>query len=169
MYYFFNRLESKDNIRVIPFLITDSPTEVQLNKCEYCIDLTIFEDKVGYEKVIYVNFIDKKLEVEYVLNRIEYLENENLNTVKYTLDLDFRVTDIEFSINDSVSVSKLRSVYNMRSQYDMMKMIILSGDFDESDMIYKINTYHDRFKKISTEQRDELLALIEAGRIVGKE
>lgn len=54
------------------------------------------------------------------------------------------------------------------SPYDMMKTLILSGDFDRADFEYKISRYLAG-KRITQIEADELIALMDASELVNNQ
>lgn len=54
-----------------------------------------------------------------------------------------------------------------RTPYEMMKIVILAGEYDKEDYIFKINKYHER-ERMTLEEKEELLSLIEADKVLLK-
>lgn len=98
--------------------------------------------------------------------KVEYLESETLNLLSTDLDLDFRLMEIEITIGQPINLNRSRGVKTMaRTPYEMMKILILNGEYDKEDMINKINVYYER-GRITLEQKNELLGLIEASELI---
>lgn len=98
--------------------------------------------------------------------KVKSLEVETLNLLSTDLDFDFRLMEIETTIGQPINLNRSRGVKTMaRTPYEMMKILILNGEYDKEDMSNKINVYHER-GRITLEQKNELLGLIEANDLI---
>lgn len=164
-YYFYNRLHSKDGIRVEPYLITKTPSLEQLNKLDYCISKSEFVELPGYTTFFMVNFKNKKLETYSNDNKIFRLEQESVESVKTDLELDFRLTAIEHAIElPTILPAVLLRASNpgARSVYEMLLIIIKSNNYNKADIELKINLYTDPYKKLTIQEKEYLIQLMES-------
>lgn len=97
---------------------------------------------------------------------ITRLSNNDINHSKKTVDLDFRVFEIECVIEDTMPSPMMARSINMKGSddmtpYEMMKVVILANQHDREDYEYKINAYTKR-GRMTQEQADELIALMDA-------
>ncbi|MDM0514770.1 BppU family phage baseplate upper protein [Clostridium perfringens] len=104
------------------------------------------------------------------------LENSDLELIKQNVDLDFRVMEIEFALDVPINLSnqnikfinKKGEIKSMaRTPYEMMKIVILSGDYDREDYMKKAKTYYDR-GRMTKEEYDELVSLMTADEVINK-
>ena len=118
------------------------------------------DDIEGYEP---------KKEVDKINKKIKEMEDENINMLSTTFELDFRIFELECFLEDNkllstnkLSINKLeRGKRNMAlSQYEIAKKLILLGEYDEFNMKYKLERYKDR-GVITEEQYNELMALMD--------
>ena len=106
---------------------------------------------------------EPKKEVDKINKKIKEMEEENINMLSTTFELDFRVFELECFLEDSVLfTNKLeRGKRNMAlSQYEIAKKLILLGEYDEFNMKYKLERYKDR-GVITEEQYNELITLMD--------
>ena len=54
-----------------------------------------------------------------------------------------------------------------RTPYEMMKIVILSGDYDKEDYMYKVGKYYER-GRMTKEEHDELMSLMTADEVISK-
>ncbi|MGL5330745.1 MAG: hypothetical protein ACRDD7_15865 [Peptostreptococcaceae bacterium] len=97
---------------------------------------------------------------------ITRLSSNDINHSKKTVDLDFRVFEIECVIEDTMPSPMMARNKNMKGSddmtpYEMMKVVILANQHDRADYEYKINAYTKR-GRMTQEQADELIALMDA-------
>lgn len=53
-----------------------------------------------------------------------------------------------------------------RTPYEMMKIVILSGDYEREDYIHKVGKYYER-RRMTKEEHDELMSLMTADEVIG--
>lgn len=101
------------------------------------------------------------------------LADSDLELIKQNVDLDFRVMEIEFALDVPINLSnqnikfinKKGEIKGMaRTPYEMMKIVILSGDYDKEDYMKKAKTYFDR-GRMTKEEYEELISLMTADEI----
>ena len=121
------------------------------------------------EESITINYVINKIEESKeptLEEKVESLESETLNLLSTDLDFDFRLMEIEITIGQPVNLNRSRGVRAMaRTPYEMMKILILNGEYDKEDMTNKINVYYER-GRITLQQKNELLGLIEANELM---
>lgn len=54
-----------------------------------------------------------------------------------------------------------------RTPYEMMKIVILSGDYDREDYMHKVGKYYER-GRMTKEEHDELMSLMTADEVISK-
>lgn len=103
------------------------------------------------------------------------LADSDLELVKQNVDMDFRLMEVEFALDIPQSTlssninfkSKKGEVKSMaRTPYEMMKIVILSGDYDREDYMYKVGKYYER-GRMTKEEHDELMSLMTADEVIG--
>lgn len=103
------------------------------------------------------------------------LTDSDLELVKQNVDIDFRLMEVEFALD--IPQSTLSSNINFknkkgevkskaRTPYAMMKIVILSGDYDREDYIHKVGKYYER-GRMTKEEYDELMSLMTADEVIG--
>ncbi|HBI6982376.1 TPA: hypothetical protein K8N09_000269 [Clostridium perfringens] len=104
------------------------------------------------------------------------LTDSDLELVKQNVDIDFRLMEVEFALDIPQSTlcsninfkNKKGEVKNMaRTPYEMMKIVILSGDYDREDYIHKVGKYYER-GRMTKEEYDELMSLMTADEVISK-
>lgn len=103
---------------------------------------------------------------------IEILKDESSNILSSTLDLDFRLMEVEFAIVDiappaSVNYNLLKNLkgsVNM-TPYEMMYTLILADNYERADFEYKISVYVKR-GRMTQEEADKLIAMMDAKELV---
>lgn len=104
------------------------------------------------------------------------LTDSDLELVKQNVDMDFRLMEVEFALDISQAIlssninfkNKKGEVKSMaRSPYEMMKIVILSGDYDKEDYMYKVGKYYER-GRMTKEEHDELMSLMTADEVISK-
>lgn len=103
------------------------------------------------------------------------LTNSDLELVKQNVDMDFRLMEVEFALDIPQAIlssnikfkNKKGEVKSMaRTPYEMMKIVILSGDYDREDYIHKVGKYYER-GRMTKEEHDELMSLMTADEVIG--
>lgn len=103
---------------------------------------------------------------------IDILKDESSNILSSTLDLDFRLMEVEFVILDSTqpmsinyNLSKnLKGSVNM-TPYEMMYTLILADNYERADFEYKISVYVKR-GRMTQDEADKLTAMMDAKELV---
>lgn len=104
------------------------------------------------------------------------LTDSDLELVKQNVDMDFRLMEVEFALDIPQAIlssnikfkNKKGEVKSMaRSPYEMMKIVILSGDYDKEDYMYKVGKYYER-GRMTKEEHDELMSLMTADEVISK-
>lgn len=103
------------------------------------------------------------------------LTDSDLELVKQNVDMDFRLMEVEFALDipqstlsSNINFKKKGEVKSMaRTPYEMMKIVILSGDYDREDYIHKVRKYYER-GRMTKEEHDELMSLMTADEVISK-
>lgn len=103
------------------------------------------------------------------------LTDSDLELVKQNVDMDFRLMEVEFALDipqstlsSNIKFKKKGEVKSMaRTPYEMMKIVILSGDYDREDYIHKVGKYYER-GRMTKEEYDELMSLMTADEVIGE-
>lgn len=104
------------------------------------------------------------------------LTDSDLELVKQNVDMDFRLMEVESALDIPLATlssnikfkNKKGEVKSMaRSPYEMMKIVILSGDYDKEDYMYKVGKYYER-GRMTKEEHDELMSLMTADEVISK-
>ncbi|KQC91116.1 hypothetical protein AM596_16440 [Clostridium perfringens CP4] len=79
--------------------------------------------------------------------------------------------EVEFALDIPqaiLSSYKLKNKKTMaRTPYAMMKIVILSGDYDREDYMYKVGKHYER-RRMTKEEHDELISLMTADEVISK-
>ncbi|EOU2058364.1 DUF1707 domain-containing protein [Clostridium perfringens] len=89
--------------------------------------------------------------------------------------MDFRLMEVEFALDipqstlsSNINFKKKGEVKSMaRTPYQMMKIVILSGDYDREDYIHKVGKYYER-GRMTKDEYDELMSLMTADEVISK-
>ena len=103
------------------------------------------------------------------------LTDSDLELVKQNVDIDFRLMEVEFALDipqailsSNINFKKKGEVKSMaRTPYAMMKIVILSGDYDREDYIHKVGKYYER-GRMTKDEHDELMSLMTADEVISK-
>ncbi|HFD2033420.1 TPA: hypothetical protein ACF2DD_001997 [Clostridium perfringens] len=103
------------------------------------------------------------------------LTDSDLELVKQNVDMDFRLMEVEFALDipqstlsSNINFKKKGEVKSMaRTPCEMMKIVILSGDYDREDYIHKVGKYYER-GRMTKEAHDELMSLMTADEVISK-
>jgi len=104
------------------------------------------------------------------------LTYSDLELVKQNVDMDFRLMEVEFALDIPLAIlssnikfkNKKGEVKSMaRTPYEMMKIVILSGDYDREDYMHKVGKYYER-GRMTKEEHDELMSLMTADEVISK-
>ncbi|HII4514514.1 TPA: BppU family phage baseplate upper protein [Clostridium perfringens] len=102
------------------------------------------------------------------------LTDSDLALVKQNVDMDFRLMEVEFALDIPQAIlssdinfkNKKGEVKTMaRTPYEMMKIVILSGDYDREDYMHKVGKYYER-GRMTKEEHDELMSLMTADEVI---
>ena len=154
-------------------------------KPEYNKDLQSLS-VVGYEEtddsitIIYevLNTPEPK-ETPTLEERVISLESNSLDIVATTWDMDYRVCEIEWALEDSgiLVVAQAAQAFNLKSKgvgtmalsrYEQAKIMILGGAYVRETLERQLTTYLRRGYLTQTEY-DELIALMDARELVTEE
>lgn len=112
-----------------------------------------------------------------VEERIENLEASSLEIVATTWDMDFRVCEIEWTLQDSGILFSIQTLNfeNSKgantmalSRYEQAKIMILGGAYVRETLERQLTTYLKR-GYLTKEEYDELIALMDARELVTEE
>ncbi|WP_423739894.1 hypothetical protein, partial [Clostridium perfringens] len=104
------------------------------------------------------------------------LTDSDLELVRQNVDMDFRLMKVEFALDIPQAIlssdikfkNKKGEVKSMaRTPYEMMKIVILSGDYDREDYMHKVGKYYER-GRMTKEEHDELMSLMTADEVISK-
>ena len=111
--------------------------------------------------------------------RVISLESNSLDIVATTWDMDYRVCEIEWALEDSgiLVVAQAAQTFNLKSKgvgtmalsrYEQAKIMILGGAYVRETLERQLTTYLRRGYLTQTEY-DELIALMDARELVTEE
>ena len=111
--------------------------------------------------------------------RVISLESNSLDIVATTWDMDYRVCEIEWALEDSgiLVVAQVAQAFNLKnkgvgtmalSRYEQAKIMILGGAYVRETLERQLTTYLRRGHLTQTEY-DELIALMDARELVTEE
>ena len=111
--------------------------------------------------------------------RVISLESNSLDIVATTWDMDYRVCEIEWALEDSgiLVATQVAQTFNLKSKgvgtmalsrYEQAKIMILGGAYVRETLERQLTTYLRRGYLTQTEY-DELIALMDARELVTKE
>lgn len=118
---------------------------------------------------------NRRLRQDFELTTLS-LTDSDLELVKQNVDMDFRLMEVEFALDIPQAIlssdikfkNKKGEVKNMaRTPYEMMKIVILSGDYDREDYIHKVGKYYER-GRMTKDEHDELMSLMTADEVISK-
>ena len=100
------------------------------------------------------------------------LADSDLDLVKQNVDIDFRLMEVEFALDIPQAILSSDKLKNKkgdmaRTPYEMMKIVILSGDYDREDYMHKVGKYYER-GRMTKEEHDELMSLMTADEVISK-
>ena len=148
------------------------------------IEKNIPEFNIETESVCVENFIDngKHIVVNYKViqnqatlkNRVESLEELNVDMVATAFDMDYRLLEVEWALEDAgitgINLINIlntnKGVKNMAlSRYEQAKIMILGGAYDKETLTKQLTRYLEK-GLVTKEEYDELIALMEARELV---
>lgn len=111
--------------------------------------------------------------------RVISLESNSLDIVATTWDMDYRVCEIEWALEDSgiLIVAQAAQAFNLKSKgvgtmalsrYEQAKIMILGGAYVRETLERQLTTYLKR-GYLTKEEYDELIALMDARELVTEE
>ena len=111
--------------------------------------------------------------------RVISLESNSLDIVATTWDMDYRVCEIEWALEDSgiLVVAQAAQAFNLKSKgvgtmalsrYEQAKIMILGGAYVRETLERQLTTYLKR-GYLTKEEYDELIALMDARELVTEE
>ena len=185
-YYFCNNGELITNFNKDIEAMTRQGFKVVVDeKPEYDKDLQSLSI-VGYEEtddsiaIIYeILNIPEPKPIPTVEERVASLESNSLDIVATTWDMDYRVCEIEWVLEDSgiLVVAQVAQAFNLKSKgvgtmalsrYEQAKIMILGGAYVRETLERQLTTYLRREYLTQTEY-DELIALMDARELVTEE
>ena len=185
-YYFCNNGELITNFNKDIEAMTRQGFKVVVDeKPEYDKDLQSLSI-VGYEEtddsiaIIYeILNIPEPKPIPTVEERVASLESNSLDIVATTWDMDYRVCEIEWALEDSgiLVVAQAAQAFNLKnkgvgtmalSRYEQAKIMILGGAYVRETLERQLTTYLRREYLTQTEY-DELIALMDARELVTEE
>lgn len=185
-YYFCNNGELITNFNKDIEAMTRQGFKVVVDeKPEYDKDLQSLSI-VGYEEtddsiaIIYeILNIPEPKPIPTVEERVASLESNSLDIVATTWDMDYRVCEIEWALEDSgiLVVAQAAQAFNLKnkgvgtmalSRYEQAKIMILGGAYVRETLERQLTTYLRRGYLTQTEY-DELIALMDARELVTEE
>ncbi|MFR4992383.1 MAG: hypothetical protein ACLTC1_08980 [Turicibacter sp.] len=108
--------------------------------------------------------------------RVESLEENDINLVATSWDMDYRICEIEWALEDSRNIAVAQTI-NLRikgestmalSRYEQAKIMILGGAYVRETLERQLTTYLRR-GYLTQEEYDELIALMDARELVTEE
>ena len=185
-YYFCNNGELITNFNKDIEAMTRQGFKVVVDeKPEYDKDLQSLSI-VGYEEtddsiaIIYeILNIPEPKPIPTVEERVASLEVNSIDIVATTWDMDYRVCEIEWALEDSgiLVVTQVAQTFNLKSKgvgtmalsrYQQAKIMILGGAYVRETLERQLTTYLRREYLTQTEY-DELIALMDARELVTEE
>ena len=138
----------------------------------------IVSDFEEVEDSVIVNYTIVEKE-QTLSNRVASLEVNSVNLVATTWDMDYRVCEIEWTLEDSgiLAVAQVAQAFNLKSggvdtmalsRYEQAKIMILGGAYVRETLERQLTTYLRRGYLTQTEY-DELIALMDARELVTEE
>lgn len=136
----------------------------------------IYDVKTGETRIEEIEVPDIVEELEPIQfptteERLLKLENADIDIIATNWDIDFRVCEIEWLLEDnimSVGIDKfnLKGGNSMAlSRYEQAKIMILGGVYNDTTLRKQLKTYLDR-KYLTQDEYDELISLMDARELV---
>ena len=131
------------------------------------------ENYTEVHKAVWKNFVDDdSTDIDILNEKVktleednEVLKKENLSLLRGHFDLDFRVFELEWMLEDmfssNYSIKAMKSIVDSpaSNQYVMAKKIIEAGSYKRTDIEYKLGRYLDK-NVITKDEYDELIILM---------
>ena len=107
--------------------------------------------------------------------RVLSLESSSLEVIATTFDIDFRLCEVEWALEDAVGVQAVNLAKSFKggnvmalSRYEQAKIMILGGAYVRETLERQLTTYLKR-GYLTKEEYDELIALMDARELVTEE
>lgn len=150
----------------------NKPTFNEETQTLVVLDFEEVEDSV----IVNYTIVEKQ---QTLSNRVASLEANSVNLVATTWDMDYRVCEIEWALEDSgiLAVAQVAQAFNLKSggvdtmalsRYEQAKIMILGGAYVRQTLERQLTTYLRRGYLTQTEY-DELIALMDARELVTEE
>ena len=152
----------------------------EYNKDLQSLSIVGYEETVDSITIVYevLNTPEQKA-TPTLEERVISLESNSLDIVATTWDMDYRVCEIEWALEDSgiLVVAQAAQAFNLKnkgvgtmalSRYEQAKIMILGGAYVRETLERQLTTYLRRGYLTQTEY-DELIALMDARELVTEE
>lgn len=106
------------------------------------------------------------------------LEEQNVDIVATSFDMDYRLLEVEWALEDAGLTVSLINTFNLNntkgvgnmalSRYEMAKIMILGGAYEKETLTRQLTRYLEK-NLVTKEEYDELIALMEAKELVAGE
>ena len=147
----------------------NKPTFNEETQTLVVLDFEEVEDSV----IVNYTIVDKQ---QTLSNRVSSLEDNSVNLVATTWDMDYRVCEIEWALEDSgiLIAAQVAQAFNLKSggvdtmalsRYEQAKIMILGGVYVRETLERQLTTYLKR-GYLTKEEYDELIALMDAQELV---
>ena len=152
----------------------------EYNKDLQSLSIVGYEETVDSITIVYevLNTPEPK-PIPTLEERVISLESNSLDIVATTWDMDYRVCEIEWALEDSgiLVVAQVAQAFNLKSKgtgtmalsrYEQAKIMILGGAYVREALERQLTTYLKR-GYLTKEEYDELIALMDARELVTEE
>ena len=141
--------------------------------------IIVYDVKTGETRIEEIEVEDVIEELEPIQpltieERLLKLENADIDIIATNWDIDFRVCEIEWLLEDNI-MSVGIDTFNLKgdnsmalSRYEQAKIMILGGVYDKETLTKQLTRYEQK-GLITKAEYDELIALMEAKELVAGE
>lgn len=141
--------------------------------------IIVYDVKTGETRIEEIEVEDVVEELEPIQpltieERLLKLENTDIDIIATNWDIDFRVCEIEWLLEDNI-MSVGIDTFNLKgdnsmalSRYEQAKIMILGGVYDKETLTKQLTRYEQK-GLITKAEYDELIALMEAKELVAGE
>ena len=141
--------------------------------------IIVYDVKTGETRIEEIEVPDIVEELEPIQfptteERLLKLENTDIDIIATNWDIDFRVCEIEWLLEDNI-MSVGIDTFNLKgdnsmalSRYEQAKIMILGGVYDKETLTKQLTRYEQK-GLITKAEYDELIALMEAKELVAGE
>ena len=141
--------------------------------------IIVYDVKTGETRIEEIEVEDVVEELEPIQpltieERLLKLENTDIDIIATNWDIDFRVCEIEWLLEDNI-MSVGIDTFNLKgdnsmalSRYEQAKIMILGGVYDKETLTKQLTRYEQK-GLIAKAEYDELIALMEAKELVAGE